>query len=167
MTTFRGSFTPPAMGRIHAPIPIVGEGSLSVLPDGLEAQGRRARQGAGCLIAAAVVGSIVAAAVVAVALESTLGASHAVLARVIAGVVMVGIIAPALRRRRTTGAEPAWTFRVPLAAIRSVQPDIDQPGAVVIVLKGSDPNGALHFSPGPDASPTDVLASVRALSSAR
>jgi hypothetical protein len=160
MQTFQGTFSPPTMGRIHAPIPIVGPGSLVVHRDAFEVHGLRARSGAGCLITLGVIAAIISVGVVVAVLGPSSGASHRLIGRVAGGVIIAVVLGLVFRRRGVSANAKPWTFRVARSAIRKVEPDPDQVGGVLILLKGSTPKGTLHFIPGGGASIQHVIAAL-------
>jgi hypothetical protein len=152
---FAGEFAPPPIGATVVPIRLAGPGRIVLRSDGLVASAFHVAQGRVALRALGFFGLIGGAFAVD---ELILHERY----RLLMSLVGVGF---AVAAQRWFGASPhdarrPFELAIPRASLERAYEDPRNPGTVMIVVKGFQPAGALHFTPARGA--LETLAALRA-----
>lgn len=126
------------------PIPMIGEGKLTVGDDGLEASALK--KPTNYLLAFVPV--MVVLGIVGYGFSAAMLGLGRTIARVVAIAIVLAIVAIFTRRKSGApkNAQP-WTVKFPWSSVKKVTEDPQAPGALLIHIKGMTPKGTLHFRP--------------------
>nr|HEX4315757.1 hypothetical protein [Kofleriaceae bacterium] len=148
--TFEGTFVPPGVGALHAPVPIAGDGTVKLHDAGITVTGFRANSGAKAFLmfmvvlpAALVVGYAVSR-VVYIAPETWVGPAFG-------AALVAAVLTPRGAKKKP------WVIDYPWSAVKKA--DIGIHDAELMIVVKQKPKGAIHFRPmGGRAAAKDAFA---------